>query len=271
MTNIQVIGSGVVGFTTGRGFLEKGHSVTFYDISSSRLEDLRGRGYETTRRLRSADIHFICVPDESIDSVMGDLDGVSGLPVIRSTFPSTLIRGTVQLMSKYHRHIAHNPEFLRENTALQDFMNPFRIVIGECCEEHGDLLENLYRSFNRPIVRVKPDISELVKWMSNCHLSTLISFWNEMYSIADEVGVDPFQVSDIVRLDPRISEYGTVKRGAFGGKCLPKDLDTLIEVSHRLSLNPVLLEAVRDVNKREEEKLPPHEEPVIMRHPVDEG
>jgi len=154
------------------------------------------------------------------------------------------------LQGKYKRHICHNPEFLREATALQDEFSPARIVIGECCKEHGDLLEELYKPLQRPIIRTDPTTSELVKLANNVHLNCLISYWNTIEEIAKRAGVSGHQVGMIASLDPRISPYGSRLHQKYGGRCLPKDISHLIEFAKTLGYDPVLLKAIEEVNKQ---------------------
>lgn len=93
--------------------------------------------------------------------------------------------------------------------------------------------------------------SEIVKLAMNSYLATLISFWNETDKLASAVGVSSEEVAKIARYDPRVSAYGTDFFGSpFGGKCLPKNLDQFIQFGHQVGVNPTLLEAVRDFNRR---------------------
>jgi len=227
---IQIIGAGVVGKATGHAFQRYGHLVVFKDKGDV-LED--------------ADVHFICVPEKVVENIIIQLQDIKGLSVIRSTvLPGT----TKQLSEKYTMHICHNPEFLREAIAEYDFLNSEYILIGQCCIKHGDILEMLYKPFNIPIVRVKPRISEMVKLVSNAHLAMLISFWNEIHQISENYG-DSHYIGSIASMNSRISTYGARMHGkAFGGHCLPKDINQLIGYAESIGYNPKLLKAVKQVN-----------------------
>jgi len=247
---IQIIGSGSVGLATGDGLSRFDHEVIFQDISIPRLYFLQEMGFSVTSEIQTDyEINFVCVPEDKVRSVIKAYRGKE-LLVIRSTVPI----GTTTELSKTHGlHICHNPEFLREAIALHDFLNPYRIVIGECCEEHGDILEALYKPFNCPIIRVGPKTSEACKLIANAHLSTLISFWNEARWLCDKWKINSHVVGRIAALDPRISEYGAHRHGrSFGGSCLPKDLDALIKEYDKLELDPYLLCAVKQINKEME-------------------
>lgn len=254
--NILIVGCGTVGMATGKGFLRFGHSVMFHDKSQVRLDELKAMGFSISLRKigipTCSDVIFICTPEDAVEQVIDEIveKRVEGLKVIRSTVPPTTTR-RLEVKTAMHNHICHNPEFLREGVADYEFMNPQRIVIGECCQKHGDLLEKLYEPFRAPIIRVDPTTSEMLKLASNTYLATLISFWNEINLICEKVGVNSHVVGKVASLDPRISIYGSSLHGkSFGGRCLPKDLDNFIGFCEEKGLNPVLLKAVKEVNER---------------------
>ena len=241
---IQIVGAGVVGRATGKGFARFGHRVIFCDTDEEKLEPLRHE-FETTTEPKNADVHFVCVPEGEVESaverlrnlvmkphlkhtIVGDLTVTYqfGLVVIRSTAPP----GTAKRISETGMHVCSNPEFLREAVAEYEFLNPRMVVIGECCPRHGDVLERLYRPFRAPIVRTDPTTAEMAKLAVNCHLAYLISFWNEVHLICERLGVNSHEVGAIASLDPRVSPYGARMHGRpFGGRCLPKDLDQMLE------------------------------------------
>ncbi len=142
----------------------------------------------------------------------------------------------------------HNPEFLREASAVLDEFNPERIVIGECCQEHGDYLSQLYAPLQRPIVRTSRKVTELAKLACNGWLAAVISYWNEIDMMAERIGVSGTEVGMLASTDPRIGCYGSRFHAQFGGKCLPKDMLHLIEIARRNGMNPKLLEAIMSVN-----------------------
>ena len=243
---IQIIGAGTVGRATGEGFSRFGYHVVFVDIDQKKLARLRREGFEISEKPTLADLHFICTPENVVEKAVEQLREIQGLIVIRSTvLPGT----TVRLIKIYERHISHNPEFLRAATKYWDFLNPYRVVIGECCNPHGNLLEQLYKSFRVPIVRVDPTTSEMIKLASNASLSCYISFWNEIYNICERIGVNSHVVGKVSSMDKRISEYGASMHGrAFGGDCLPKDLEHLIDLSKKVGYTPELLKAIKKIN-----------------------
>jgi UDPglucose 6-dehydrogenase len=199
---------------------------------------------------KNADLTFICTPEHAVDEALQNLirERVEGLYVIKST---TKVGTTEELMKKYGVHISHNPEFLREQCANEDVANPDRIIIGQCCKEHAEKLVSLYAPMNKPIFVTNPTTSEATKLLSNSYLAMLITFWNEANELAEKLGLNIHEVAKLVRADSRVSAYGTSKFGQpFGGKCLPSNLDQLINAFHSEELNPLLFEAVKKYNLR---------------------
>jgi len=245
---VLIVGCGIVGMTTGEGLKRFGHDVFFYDVNETRVAELETQGYTTVSSPIDSDLLIVCTPEDTVEDVVRDIEeSAEGLIVIRSTvIPGT----TKKLMEIFDRHICHNPEFLREATSLWDFLRPHKILIGQCCQRHGDLLEELYKPFNAPIIRVDPTTSEMTKLIANACKASMVSFWNEVYMICEKIGVNSHLVGGACSLDPSISSYGAVMHGkAFGKRCLPKDLNHLIELCERMGYDASLLKAVREVNE----------------------
>ncbi len=241
---IQIIGLGIVGTAQACLSQKLGHDVIGYDIrqiSSSYCKVKNGI-------VKDTDIIFICTPESVIEGVIHSLVEInySGIITIRSTVPI----GTIKHMSeKFGVHICHNPEFLREEHYLEDIMNPNVVIIGECCQTHGDLLETFYRPINKQVIRVDTTHSELIKLTNNAYLSVLITFWNEIDELCHKMKIRTEEISDIISYDPRISSYGCEFFGIpYGGKCLPKDIRHLIEGFRCKGLNPKLFEACESFN-----------------------
>jgi len=273
---ISVIGSGVVGRTTGIGLKKFGNEIMFYDIDVRKLLELEKRGFQIAKKIECAVnnsvISFICVPTptsngkidltyikEAVTNVAKSLrkKGTYHVVVIRSTILPSYTRTKILpllvqcsgLNPNKDFGLCVNPEFLREANAMQDFLHPSRIVIGELNERSGNVLEELYKPFKAPIFRTDLDTAEMIKYASNCFLSTKISYFNEIYLICKKLGLDPHIVSQIVALDPRIGNYGTRGGHPFGGKCLPKDLEAFISFIKQLGLNPKLLTSAQELNE----------------------
>lgn len=248
---IQIIGLGIVG--TAQAYLSKGlgHDVIGYDVVPV------SNPYCTVidSYSKDADITFVCTPEDVLEEVIQNLVNIKykGIVAIRSTAP---IGTTKDLSDKFNMHVCHNPEFLKEETYLEDIINPNIIIIGQCCKIHGDVLEEFYGPMNRPIVRVGATTSELIKLTNNAYLSMLITFWNEIDELCDKLDIDTKNLSDIVSQDSRVSNYGKDFFGIpYGGKCLPKDIDHLITGFRTQKLNPKLFEACQNYNNKLIKKL----------------
>jgi UDPglucose 6-dehydrogenase len=144
--------------------------------------------------------------------------------------------------------VAANPEFLKEGTALADFHNPDRIVIGELDKKDGDILCELYRKLDAPILRVSPKTAEMIKYTSNTFLAAKISFINEIGNICKRMGIDVYRVAEGVGLDRRIGPHFLRAGIGFGGSCLPKDIRALTQAAKEIGYHPTLLEGIIRVN-----------------------
>ena len=132
--------------------------------------------------------------------------------------------------------VCMNPEFLREGTALNDFLQPDRIVIGELDERSGDQLEKIYSDFKAPIMRTGLKEAELIKYASNSLLATKISFINEIGNLCKELGIDVYDVADGVGLDSRIDRSFLDSGSGFGGSCLIGDEKVMIKADDETKL-----------------------------------
>ncbi|UCE16011.1 MAG: UDP-glucose/GDP-mannose dehydrogenase family protein [Candidatus Bathyarchaeota archaeon] len=274
---ISIIGSGVVGKATGIGFHRHGNDVIFHDIIKEKLFMLKKQGYEVTEdqleAIHNSSISFICVQTPTLNGKMDfsyvkkAIVGIAKtlrkkrkyhLIVIRSTvLPSTTRTKIIPLLRKHSRLIPGkefgvcvNPEFMKRASALNGFLNPWRILIGEFDKRSGDVLETLYSPFKVSVIRADLDTAEMIKYVANTFLATKISFFNEFFIICKKLGLDPHFVAKVVSLDPRIGEYGIYGGRSFKGSCLPKDLEAFINFTKDKKLNPKLLDAVSLINKK---------------------
>jgi UDPglucose 6-dehydrogenase len=242
---IQIIGVGVVGSAQAYLASQLRNEVLGFDPSRTTSE------YATmVKQLqKDVDITFITTPEAIVDEVVDNLvrNQIGGLYVIKSTVPSGT---TNRLMEKYQIHICHNPEFLKEKTSLEDIMHPEAIIVGQCCYKHADLLRRFYQPLGAPIAITEPTISETVKLSINSYLAVLITFWNEVDAVSKALGISTREVAGLAKLNSRISAYGTEFFGSpFGGKCLPKDLEQLLQLAQNVKVNSQMLQAVQDYNR----------------------
>ena len=285
MAKIGILGSGTVGAAVGIGFEKLGNKVIFYDIDGKRVHELREIGLSADVDLgnvvRESDVSFVCVPTPTeggkidlspVKSVIENLalhlreKSDYHVVVIKSTVvPTTTEKIIVPILEKNSGKkvggdigVCVNPEFLTEihrswtdeNAFARDFFSEERIVIGEFDKRSGDTVQALYETLRVPVFRTDLKTAEMIKYASNCALASRISYWNEIYFICQKLGIDSNFVAQVVGMDKRIGKYGTIHGKAFGGKCLPKDLEAFIGFSEGLGHEPRLLKAVRDINER---------------------
>lgn len=144
--------------------------------------------------------------------------------------------------------VASNPEFLREGSAINDFMHPDRVVIGVESKKAKGILVELYKPLNAPILVTDMKSAEIIKHASNSYLATKISFINAIANICEKVGADVEKVAEGMGLDKRIGKEFLNAGTGFGGFCLPKDIEAFIRISDKLGYEFELLKAVKKIN-----------------------
>jgi UDPglucose 6-dehydrogenase len=145
--------------------------------------------------------------------------------------------------------VVSNPEFLREGTAVHDFMHPDRVVLGSSDREAAERVASLYAPLGAPIVVTDERTSEMIKYASNAFLATKISFINEIAQICDRLGADVREVARGMGLDPRIAPSFLSAGLGWGGSCFPKDVRALEYMASIHGCHPQLLRAVVEINR----------------------
>ena len=266
---IGVVGIGYVGLVTAVCFAHIGHHVVCMDVDEARIRALRSGNvpiYEPGLEKLIADnaprLAFTTSYDELLEqcrvlfiavdtppSPSGDADlsrvyratseiarrGGRRLLVMKSTVPvgtgeaimSELAAGGLADQVGY----ASNPEFLREGAAIQDFLEPDRVVIGAFEAADGDAVEALYRGIDTDIVRTSVPTAEMIKYASNAFLATKISFINEIANVCEHVGADVRTVAMGMGLDHRIGPHFLQAGIGYGGSCFPKDVQALKQLA----------------------------------------
>jgi len=285
---IGVIGVGWVGLVTAACFAEVGHPVIARDILADKvaslsrgeitihepgLEDLLTRNVErltfTTEMaelLAGARLLFVCVdtpPTRSGDadlsrvrSVIGELPADSQhVLVMKSTVPA----GTGNSIRRDRPGLAYVscPEFLKEGSAVEDFMHPDRVVIGADPgdEAAGDAVANLYEPLGGQLVRTDVASAEMIKLASNAFLATKISFVNEIANVCEEVGADVAEVARGMGLDQRIGPAFLRPGIGYGGSCFPKDVSALKMLAGNSGYHFQLLGSVIEVNELQKRRV----------------
>ena len=151
--------------------------------------------------------------------------------------------------------VVSNPEFLREGSAISDFMNPDRVVLGSLNQDAAKKVAALYAPLRAPVLITDPRTSEMIKYASNAFLATRISFINEIANICDELGADVREVADGMGLDKRIGRSFLDAGLGWGGSCFPKDVKALAHMAVLHNSHPQLLQAVMDINRNQRRRV----------------
>ncbi|MGA2775552.1 MAG: UDP-glucose/GDP-mannose dehydrogenase family protein [Candidatus Omnitrophota bacterium] len=217
--------------------------------------------------VRKSEIIFITVGTPSQGNGEADLRGVDNvarnialnmdgyrLIVEKSTVPvetGSWVKCTILTYVKKNIKfdVASNPEFLREGSAIEDFMHPDRIVLGVESKKAQKLLTSLYKPLNAPFVITDIKSAELIKHASNSFLAVKISFINAVSRICDKVGADVVEVARGMGLDKRIGGTFLNAGIGYGGSCFPKDLDAFLDISQKLGYNFELLKSIKHINE----------------------
>src|ERR1700730_16247565 len=281
---VGVIGTGYVGLVTAAGFAELGSDVWCVDIDAEKIDRLR-RGEvpiyepgleellvrnserlhfstELEGALEHARLLFIAVGTPPTHSGDADLSAVhaviDAIPpsdqhalVMKSTVPcgtGTALMRAFGGQGKNGLGYVSCPEFLKEGSAVKDFLHPDRVVVGDEGGWAGDAVAELYSPLNAPLVRTDIASAEMVKLASNAFLATKISFINEIANVCEETGADVVEVARGMGLDPRIGPRFLHAGIGYGGSCFPKDVDALKQLAGNPGYHFQLLTAVIEVN-----------------------
>jgi UDPglucose 6-dehydrogenase len=289
MARVCVIGTGYVGLTTGACFANLGNEVTCLDVNETKIELLKKGGmpiYEpgleeivernaaagrlsfTTsyaEAVPGAEVLFIAVNTPQSASGHADMAYVESaastlaqhleqpaVVVNKSTMPigsADLVSNIIRRATSVPFWVVSNPEFLREGSALHDFMHPDRVVLGASDEEAVARVAALYAPLGAPIVVTDVRTAEMIKYASNAFLATKISFINEIAQICDKTGADVREVARGMGLDPRIAPAFLNAGIGWGGSCFPKDVRALEYMASIHGCHPQLLRAVIEINR----------------------
>lgn len=210
----------------------------------------------------SADLSYVYSVAEQIAKFRKDYCVVinkSTVPVGTADEVSTIIKKTCDRSKKSLSYaVVSNPEFLKEGSAIQDFMQPDRIVIGADCESAKELMQQLYQpyiaqGYNYLVMDIRS--AELAKYTANAMLATKISFMNEISRIAECLNADINLVKQAISLDSRIGPYFINPGCGYGGSCFPKDVRALAFTAEQVGCSPLLLNAVEQVNSKQKQVL----------------
>jgi UDPglucose 6-dehydrogenase len=285
MAQIAVIGAGYVGLTTAACFSSLGHDVVCADIDEQRVAQLtRGEipiveagldalvreGMEGGRlrfvlgaeaAAATAEYAYLCVPTPQGSDGSADLSYIEAaarqigpaLPseavvVNKSTVPVGSTRAVERVLGRDDVVVVSNPEFLREGSAVHDFLNPDRIVIGSDDQSAAVRVASLYIGVTAPIIVTDPASAETIKYASNAFLATKISFVNAIAAVCEAVGADVKDVVLGMGYDKRIGHEFLKPGPGWGGSCFPKDSRALVHIADSAGYSFDLLRGVITVN-----------------------
>lgn len=202
----------------------------------------------------SADVKYVLAAIRSLSEALDPKAAEPALFVLKSTVPVGTAERIQKEAAKCYRGpfaVASNPEFLKEGTAVEDFLKPDRVVVGVTDDHSYEVLRELYEPFCRtgaPILRMTPASASLTKYAANCLLATKISFMNEIARLCDASGADVDEVRKGISLDPRIGKAFLFPGLGYGGSCFPKDTRALSATAKALGLKAEICDAVERVN-----------------------
>ena len=291
---IAIIGTGYVGLVTGACLADFGHTVTCVDKDAARIEGLtRGvvpfhepglselvlrhtpRGgltftTDVAQAVADAAVIFLAVGTPEGSDGDADLSQVaeaaesiaphlSDYRVIatKSTVPvgtGARLRGWLEARGAGGFDVVSNPEFLREGSAISDFLRPDRVVIGTTSERAATVMREIYRPLyliETPMIFTDVETAEMIKYASNGFLAVKISFINEVAALCDRTGADVHVVAKAMGLDKRIGPKFLHPGPGFGGSCFPKDTRAVGALGRRLGVTQELIEAAVRVNHRQ--------------------
>lgn len=287
---VSVIGTGYVGLVSGTCFAEIGHDVTCIDIDPKKIEMLKagkspiyepGLNELLERNIKSGRLHFslnyesvkdsqcifLAVGTPSADDGRADLQYLKSaaldvaknisdntIIVIKSTVPvgtNTVLKKLITENTKKKFHLVNNPEFLKEGSAVEDFMRPDRVIIGHQDEMAMKAMEELYAPLVRqgnPIYGMSNLSAEMSKYAANCYLATKISFINEIARLCDATSADIEEVRKGISSDKRIGHHFLYPGPGYGGSCFPKDVKALIATANDFGMDLKIVNATEVVN-----------------------
>ena len=296
--NIAVIGSGYVGLVVGACLAETGNTVICADVDERKIEGLKRNvlpiyepGLEPLvernqkqKRLEfttdvgdavgRADVAFIAVgtpPDEdgsadlrhvlAVAETIGKHMKREMVVATKSTVPvgtAAKVAAKLAAHAKHPFHVCSNPEFLKEGSAVDDFLYPDRVIVGMDSDFARSVMAELYAPFVRtgkPIIFMDIPSAEMTKYAANAMLATRISFMNQMANLCEQVGANVDMVRRGIGSDGRIGASFLFPGPGYGGSCFPKDVKALVRTAQDVGAPIEILEAVEEVNERQKKRL----------------
>jgi UDPglucose 6-dehydrogenase len=291
-SRIAVVGTGYVGLTTGACLSHLGHDVVCLDVDDEKVEALSGGRVpiledgldrlvdeglasgnlwfltDPKEAVVDREFVFLCLPTPQAEDGSAELRFLieacndiaahlaSGAIVInKSTVPVGTTHRVAAALGRDDVHVVSNPEFLRQGTAVQDFLHPDRIVIGSDDRDVALRVASLYLGLAAPLVVTNPASAELIKYVANSFLAIKLSFMNAVAALAEAVGADIEDMIQGIGHDHRIGHDFLRPGPGWGGSCLPKDTLALSRIAEDAGYDFVLLEAAITINRQQFERV----------------
>ncbi len=292
--NITIVGTGYVGLVTGTTLAELGNSVYCVDVDASKiakmkngivpiyepgLEEMFLRNIQANRlhfttelaeAIPKSEVIYLALPTPPGEDGSADLSYVLGVAeqigslmtdykviVNKSTVPvgtADKVREVILSNTNLPFDVVSNPEFLREGFAVEDAMNPARVVVGSTSERAKEIMSKIYQPFTNtgiPIIFMDEKSSELTKYAANSFLAVKITFMNEIANYCEKVGADVDHVRLGMGSDDRIGHRFLFPGIGYGGSCFPKDVKALIKSGKNENYDFKILEATEKVNQKQ--------------------
>lgn len=290
--DIAIIGTGYVGLTTGACFAHIGHRVVCADIDEAKVERLsRGElpifepGLDQIVReairdkrlsfvvgaanaVRDCEFAYLCVPTPQGEDGSADLSYIEraaaeisavlpadAIVVNKSTVPVGSTKVVERVLRRSDVRVVSNPEFLREGSAVNDFLKPDRIVIGSDDQAAAIRVASLYLGIAAPLIVTDPASAETIKYAANAFLATKISFVNAVAAVCESVGADVNDVVLGIGYDRRIGQEFLRPGPGWGGSCFPKDTRAMVRIASDAGYDFDLLKGVIVVNDEQRERM----------------
>ena len=292
MANIAIVGIGYVGLTTGACLASLGHQVVCADIDAEKvaqlskgkatifeegIQKLIDKGLESgnlrfvvgaVEAVANSEFIFLCLPtpesldgsaDISIIETVASEIGGSLLPasiiVNKSTLPVGSVKVVENCIQRKDVSVVSNPEFLREGSAVQDFLRPDRVVIGSDDKLAAERVSQLYEPICNNILITDPASAETIKYASNAFLAARLSFVNALASVCEVLGANINDVVDGLGSDSRIGTHFLQPGPGWGGSCFPKDTKALLKIAQDNGYNFELLAGVISANESQFDRI----------------
>jgi len=289
---IAVVGTGYVGLTTGTCLAHLGHDVTCIDNDPAKIELLESGGIpilepglpelvaegvaagrlrftgDIVEGVQGREFVLLCVPTPQGSDGSADLSYIesaarsirdhlepNAIVINKSTVPVGSTRVVANALGREDVHVVSNPEFLREGSAVSDFLNPERVVIGADDQAVAIRVAALHLRLAAPLLVTDPATAELTKYASNAFLALKISYINAIAVVAEAVGADIDDVVTGLGLDSRIGQSFLRPGPGWGGSCLPKDTSALIRIAADAGYDFSLMKDAVKVNRQQFERV----------------